>query len=345
LTEKLETHIPSGRFDEIKAQAKAHWRGVLVSVTVAGTAQLLSEHHGAPAMLLALLLGIALNFLGEEGRAVSGIAFSARSLLRLGVALLGVRISAGMVAALGWHLVALVVGAVVATIVLGLLVARFFGHKWRFALLTSGSVAICGASAAMAIAAILPKDERSEERLLFTVMGVTIMSTMAMILYPPIVDYLALSDQMAGVFLGGTIHDVAQVAGAGFSVSQEAGDTAVMVKLIRVAMLAPVVLVASVMIRTYATLPEGSEKPPILPGFVIGFLVLATLNSFGMIPTALVDLISQVSRYLLLIAVAAVGMKTNLTQIMNVGGKAIALIIVETLFIAGFVLVGIQLLT
>lgn len=328
------------------AQAfRLYFPGVAVAVTVAATAQLLSEHHGAPAMLLALLLGIALNFVGEEGRTMAGVGFAARTVLRLGVALLGVRISAMMVMELGWQLIALTVLGVVATILFGLLIARFFGHKWRFALLTAGSVAICGASAAMAIAAILPKDARSEERLLFTVMGVTVMSTIAMIAYPPIVEAFGLNAQMAGVFLGGTIHDVAQVAGAGFSISQEAGDTAVLVKLIRVSMLVPVVLFVSMMIRSFAAAPDGAERPPLLPGFVVGFLALATLNSLGLIPALLCDLMSETSRYLLLTAVAAVGMKTNLKQVLEVGGAAIALIVTQTLFIAVFILTGIYLLT
>lgn len=324
---------------------RLYFPGVAVAITVAATAQLLSEHHGAPAMLLALLLGIALNFVGEEGRTSAGVGFAARTVLRIGVALLGVRISAMMVMSLGWQLIALTVLGVVVTISFGLLIAPLFGHKWRFALLTAGSVAICGASAAMAIAAILPKDARSEERLLFTVMGVTVMSTIAMIAYPPIVEALGLSEDMAGVFLGGTIHDVAQVAGAGFSISQEAGDTAVLVKLIRVSMLAPVVLVASMLIRSFAAAPDDGQRPPLLPTFVVGFLALATLNSLGLIPAALSDLMSETSRYLLLTAVAAVGMKTNLKQVLGVGGAAIALIVTQTLFIAVFILSGIYLLT
>ncbi|MBO9476444.1 putative sulfate exporter family transporter [Shimia sp. R11_0] len=329
----------------IKEAFHKNFPGVAVAITVAATAQLLSEHHGAPAMLLALLFGIALNFLGEEGRTVAGVGFSARTLLRIGVALLGVRISAMSVMALGWSLIALTILGVATTIGFGLFIARFLGHKWRFATLTAGSVAICGASAAMAIAAILPKDDRSEERLLFTVMGVTVMSTIAMIAYPAIVTQLELGDQMAGVFLGGTIHDVAQVAGAGFSISQEVGDTAVLVKLIRVSMLAPVVLIASLLIRSLVKTPTTGERPPILPGFVLGFLALATLNTFGAIPAPICDLLSDMSRYFLLTAVAAVGMKTNLKQVLGVGGAAIALIIVETLFIAGFILAGIYLLT
>ncbi|MEM1301467.1 MAG: putative sulfate exporter family transporter [Pseudomonadota bacterium] len=335
----------AGRFDGLKQTAIDYFPGVLVSVMVAIAAQFLSEHYATPAMLLALLLGIALGFLGQEGKTVSGIAFSARSLLRLGIAILGVRISMGLIADLGTNLILLVIGAVALTIGFGLLVARFFGHKWRFAFLTAGSVAICGASAAMAISAILPRDERSEERLLFTVMGVTVLSTVAMIGYPILSNYLALSPLQAGVFLGGTIHDVAQVVGAGFTISEETGDTATLVKLIRVALLAPVVLIASLMIRSFATLPEDGTRPPLLPAFVIGFLVMAALNSFGLIPAVIASFLSDVSRWLLLIAIAAVGMKTNLKQVLSVGGAAIALIVVETVFIGVIVLGGIEVLT
>ena len=165
----------------IKARTGLLFPGIMVAVIVAITAKFLSEHYATPAMLLALLLGIAVSFLGEEGKTVDGISFSARTLLRLGVALLGVRVSMTLMLGLGWDLIAQVVGGVLETIAFGLVVARLFGHKWRFAFLTAGSVAICGASAAMAISAILPKDERSEERLIFTVLGVTVLCTIEMI--------------------------------------------------------------------------------------------------------------------------------------------------------------------
>ncbi|MDC0660543.1 putative sulfate exporter family transporter [Leisingera sp. SS27] len=330
---------------EIKRKAYLLLPGVAVSAIVAITAQFLAEHYATPAMLLALLLGIAVSFLSEEGKAIPGIAFSARSLLRLGVAFLGVRVSMVLMMELGWDLIALVAGGVVATIVFGFAVARVFGHEWRFALLTASSVAICGASAAMAVSAILPSDERSEERLIFTVLGVTVLSTMAMIAYPILVNLLELNSIQAGVFLGGTIHDVAQVVGAGFSISEQTGDIATLVKLMRVAMLAPIVLLASLMIRSFTELPSGGNRPPVLPGFVITFLVLAGINSFGVIQPAVTEFLSQASRWLLLTAIAAVGMKTNLKQVLAVGGSAIAVIIIETLFIAGLILAGIEMLT
>lgn len=319
--------------------------GFLVSAVVAVTAQFLSEHYGAPAMLMALLLGIAFHFLAEEGRCAPGIAFTSRTVLRIGVALLGARISVELMIGLGPELIGLVVAGVILTILFGLAGARFLGRGWRFGLLTGGSVAICGASAAMAMSAVMPKNEHSERNLIFTVLAVTIMSTVAMIVYPIITAGLDMDDRATGVFLGGTIHDVAQVVGAGFSVSEETGDTATLVKLIRVTMLAPVVLVMSVAFRKYASEDsESGKRPPLVPFFVLMFLAFATVNSLGGMPEFAAETMSQLSRWALLISIAAVGMKTSLKRIVEVGGQAIVLIVIETIFIAGFVLCGIALL-
>ena len=234
----------------------------------------------------------------------------------------------------------MIVGAVLATIFFGLACARFFGYRQKFAFLSAGAVAICGASAAMAISAILPKDERSEERLVFTVVGVTILSTIAMITYPILADRLGLGELATGVFLGATIHDVAQVVGAGFSVSQETGEISAVVKLVRVAMLAPVIIVASLVIRSMAKTQTqgGGQAAPLIPLFVIGFFALLTLNSLGLVPPALADLAGEAARWALLSAIAAVGMKTSLKDVLNVGGAAIGLLVAETLFIAALVL-------
>ncbi|MEX0350102.1 MAG: YeiH family protein [Paracoccaceae bacterium] len=320
-------------------------QGFLVSAVVAAAAQFLSEHYGAPAMLMALLLGIAFHFLAEDGPCKPGIEFTSRTVLRFGVALLGARISVELMVGLGAGLITVVVIAVVATILFGLLGARLLGRGWRFGLLTGGSVAICGASAAMAISAVLPKNEHSERNLIFTVLAVTCLSTVAMIVYPILTEAFDFNSEYSGVFLGGTIHDVAQVVGAGFSVSDETGEVATLVKLIRVAMLAPVVLVISVLVRKYAE--DGAtdgKRPPVLPFFVVGFLIFAVLNSLGLIPAAVVDVMSSLSRWALLISIAAVGMKTSLKRILDVGGQAIVLIVAETIFIAIFVLLGVVLI-
>lgn len=323
--------------------------GFLVSAVVAAAAQFLSEHYGAPAMLMALLLGIAFHFLAEEGRCVPGIAFTSRTVLRLGVALLGARISVELLMGLGVELIGLVIAGVILTIGVGLIGARLLGRGWRFALLTGGSVAICGASAAMAIAAVLPKNEHSERNLIFTVLGVTVLSTVAMIAYPILTGALGLDHRATGVFLGGTIHDVAQVVGAGFSVSDETGETATLVKLIRVTMLAPVVLVFSLAIRRLVEdvtpgATGAAARPPLVPAFVLAFLALAAVNSLGLVPEILASLLGDLSRWALLISIAAVGMKTSLRTILDVGGQAIVLIVAETIFIAAFILAGLALL-
>jgi len=319
-------------------------RGIAVSVVIGICAQFLSEHYGAPAMLMALLLGIAFNFLSEEGRCVEGIGFTARTVLRMGVALLGARISVELLIGLGWQLILLVILGVVITIAFALLGARVLGRGWRFALLTGGSVAICGASAAMAIAAVLPKNEHSERNLLFTVLGVTVLSTIAMITYPMVAQAFGLDDRAIGVFLGGTIHDVAQVVGAGFSVSDTAGETATLVKLIRVSMLAPVVLIMALLFRDMESEGVDSDKPvtkpPLIPSFVVAFLIFAALNSIGLIPAVVSHFLGEVSRWALLIAIAAVGMKSSPKTIFNVGGQAILLIVAETVFLGIFILVG-----
>jgi uncharacterized integral membrane protein (TIGR00698 family) len=266
--------------------------------------------------------------------------------LRIGVALLGARISVELLIGLGANLILLVVAGVVATILFALLGAKLLGRGWRFALLTGGAVAICGASAAMAIAAVLPRNEHSERNLLFTILGVTVLSTVAMIAYPLLAHALNLTEQDIGVFLGGTIHDVAQVVGAGFSVSDIAGDTATLVKLIRVCLLAPVVLIFALLFRdmkdTAANDDTPSGKPPLIPGFVLAFLLFATLNSIGLMPAVVSDFLSDVSRWALLTAIAAVGMKTSLKSIFDVGSQAIILIVAETIFIGLFILAGIS---
>ncbi|MEM5583968.1 MULTISPECIES: YeiH family protein [unclassified Roseibium] len=326
----------------LKDRANRLFPGLVIAGLVAIAAQFLNEHYGAPAMLMAILLGMPLNFLAEEQRTAEGIAFSARSLLRLGVALLGVRISVDMVQALGLPFLLLVICGVLATIGFSLLIGRLFGKDRLFSFLSGGAVAICGASAAMAIGSILPKREHAERDLAFTVITVTVLSTLAMIFYPILTSALGLSMDETGVFLGGTIHDVAQVVGAGFSISEETGDLSTLVKLIRVTLLAPIVLVAALILRS-STGPDAA-RPPLMPGFVIAFLVLAALNSFGLIPEPAKDLAGQVSRWALLAAIAAVGMKTSIPKLLEVGGPAIWMLATQTAFLALFVLGGIWLI-
>lgn len=322
----------------LHAQASRQLPGVIVSAIVAVAAMFLSDHYGAPVMLFALLLGMALNFLSQEGRCAPGIDFTAKQLLRLGVALLGLRITAAQVTALGWQPVAMVVVAVALTIGCGIVLARLMGFRMFFGLLSGGAVAICGASAALALSAAMPQHPLKERATLFTVIGVSTLSTLAMVLYPMITQLLGLDALGAGFFIGGTIHDVAQVVGAGYSLSHEAGDAATLVKLMRVAMLLPVIALAAWLARRHE-LAQGGEgapgpRPPLLPWFAVAFAVLVAVNSTGWLPGAVVAAGKSASQACLIASMAAIGMKTHLKEILTVGWKPVALMVAETVFLA-----------
>ncbi|MFV3075904.1 YeiH family protein [Niveispirillum fermenti] len=325
-------------------RARTAMPGLVATMVVALAATYLSDHYNAPSMVFALLLGMALNSLPGEPRYAPGIALSARTLLRLSVALLGLRITFAQIGELGWSTAAMVACAVPLTIGFGWLVARVTGIGTRFGVLSGGAVGICGASAAMAIAAAWPRKD-AERDTVVVIACVTTLSTLAMLAYPAIGGWLGLDAQAAGRFFGGSIHDVAQVVGAGYSQSPQAGDTATVVKLMRVAMLLPVVVAITVLAtrrRATAGTGDGEARVTPLPGFLIAFVLLAGVNGMGWVPGPVATGLSELSRWLLLISVAALGMKTSARDIMAVGRAAITLVVAETLFIALFVLAWIE---
>jgi len=314
--------------------------GVLACAVVAFAATFLSQHYGAPVMLFALLLGIAMNFLSADGPCAPGIEFTARTLLRVGVALLGLRITAGQIAELGFGPVLLVVVSVVLTISVSMLAARLLGFQTLFGLLSGGAVAICGASAALALAAALPAHPQKERATLFTVISVSALSTLAMIGYPMLAQALGLDARSAGIFLGATIHDVAQVVGAGYGMSRETGDIATFVKLLRVAMLLPVIVFAVLLTRRHHAGDAGERgpRPPLLPWFAVAFALLVAVNSLQVLPAAVPALGSEASRWCLVAAIAGIGMKTQLKELATVGFKPVALMLGETAFLAALAL-------
>ncbi|MEO1091645.1 MAG: putative sulfate exporter family transporter [Pseudomonadota bacterium] len=303
--------------------------GVALCFVIAFAATFLSEHYGGPVMLFALLLGMALHFLSQEGAAVEGIEFSARRLLRIGIALLGARITVDDITALGAGPALLVVACVCTTLLTGLLLATVAGRGWRFGILVGGSVGICGASAALAISAVLPPNERLERDTLFTVVAVTALSTLAMIVYPVVYAAAGFDDVGIGILLGATIHDVAQVVGAGYAVSETTGDVATYVKLLRVALLpAVVVVLALVLTRT-----SGRTAAP-LPWFAVAFFGLMLINSAGWVPAAVVGVLNDLSRWLLVVAIVALGLKTSLQAMAALGWGHLAVVVGTTLALA-----------
>jgi len=320
--------------------------GVLTAVTIALAASFLAERYDGPQLLFALLFGMAFNFAAEGPRVKAGIDFASKKILRFGVALLGARIGLEQIAALGAAPALIVVAAVAGTILCGWLLSRLLRRPAAEGLLTGGAVAICGASAALAISAVLPQGKDHQRFTLLTVVGVTTLSTVAMVIYPLIAESLALDARGAAIFLGGSIHDVAQVVGAGFMISPAVGDGATLVKLLRVALLVPVVVIFAQIFRTAGAGGEAAAgaRPPLLPGFLVAFIALVALNSFGAVPPELARWLSDLSRWCLVIAIAALGVKTSFRQLADLGWMPVVMIVGETLFIAALVLAGVMLL-
>ncbi len=341
------TRLVSNRLNRLGQSIIRLTPGLALAGLVAMSAQFVAEHSQAPAMMMALLFGLVINFVHDADPKVGpGIEFGAKSVLKLGIILLGTRISVDAILLVGWQTFALVASGVFATMIFGLLVGRLFGIERPFAILTAGAVAICGASAALAISTVLPKTKDSEQQLFVTIIGVTTLSTVAMILYPALLSSIGVSDSISGRIIGAAIHDVAQVVGAGFSVSEQAGDTATLVKLLRVSLLAPTVIILSLTMRRRPRAEKNCEsKTPIIPLFVVGFFCLAFLNSLGLIPDPLQAPLSTASKAALLTAIAAVGVKTNLKQVATIGYAPIALMVLETVFIAFIATVGFLIIT
>lgn len=339
---------------------RVHYPGLLLCVMIALAATFLAEHYGGPQLLYALLIGLSFHFIMKNPQAKPGVDFCGRTVLRLGVALLGARITLGQVAQLGIGSALLIIGAVALTIAFGVLLARWLDRPRDEGFLSGGSVAICGASAALAVASVLPQNPRNERFTLLTVVGVTVLSTIAMILYPFILKWLEATPQHSGLFLGGTIHDVAQVVAAGMMLGSEAGDTATVVKLFRVMLLTPAVVVIALLYRrqmaqatadaAQAVAADGkpsassSAAVPLIPGFLLAFIVLMLLASSQVFPKTWVDAASNASRWCLVAAIAAAGVKTSFEELLKLGWQPVLMLVAETLFIAALVAMGMLLL-
>lgn len=341
--------LPSSAADTARpAWLPQHLRQLLpgagLSCVIAMAATLMSTLHGGPQLLYALFFGVAFHYLSHDAKTRPGIEFCSRTVLRLGVGLLGARITASQIAGLGWSTAAIVIAAVVTTLMCGVLLGRGLGMNRAQSVLAGGAVAICGASAALAISAVLPRNKYDERFTLTVVVTVTVLSTLAMMIYPLIAKLLHLSPELAGLFLGGTIHDVAQVVGAGYMLNQETGDYATIVKLFRVSMLAVVVVMVSSLFKRQREASESAStgaKPALVPWFLWVFVALVIINSVGGVPAAVQSGLNDVSRACLVVAIAALGMKTSFGQLARAGWRPFALLMIETLWMAGFVLAAI----
>lgn len=316
------------------------WPGIGLAAALAMAATTVSHLHGGPTLLYALLFGVALHHLSRDPVTKNGIEFCSRDVLRLGVGLLGARITAQQIAALGWTTALTVIAAIATTFAFALLLGRFLGMTRAQSVLSGGAVAICGASAALAISAVLPRERQGDRFTLTVVVAVTLMSTLAMVVYPVLTRALDLPPEIAGIFLGATIHDVAQVVGAGYTLGLEAGDVATVVKMLRVSLLAVVVLVITFAFRRAAqeSDPEVesglSPRQPVLPWFLWMFIAMVGLNSIGAVNGTLSAGLNELSRACLVTAISALGLKTSVAQLARAGWRPMLMVGAETLWLA-----------
>jgi uncharacterized integral membrane protein (TIGR00698 family) len=248
-------------------------------------------------------------------------------LLRIGIVLVGARVTLAQIAGLGWVALAAIIVIVALTMGSGVLTGRKTGFGSAFGTLAGGAVAICGASAAMALATTLGERRVSQAQLALVLVGISAMSAAAMVVYPILCHLLGYDDRQAGFVLGAAIHDVAQSLGAGYSFSPGAGQNAAIVKLTRVALLAP----ALALTGYFFPGEDGGRSALRLPWFVVGFFVLAAINSTGIVPARVGDGATMLATGLLVCAVTATGIRSPMQTLLKAGPKPLLIILVSSL--------------
>ena len=322
--------------------------GAVAVLAVAG-APLVARIVPIPAMVLALLIGISLNRVAARPVFQPGLVFCIKQLLRWAVALLGLRIALGDIVALGLATGILVVVSMVVTIAAGFVFARLLGLTAPYGALAGVGTAVCGASATLATSAVLPDYAGKDTDVVFVVVAVNALATLAIVTYPPLCAALGLGDQLTGVMLGATIHDVAQVVGAGYAVSDTAGNAAVIVKLFRVFLLLPVVLATGWWFARKGAAANAARVP--VPVFAFVFLGLCVVNSVLPSIDAVAPLYAAVKTVLvmastggLLVAIAALGLGTSIAAVGTLGWRHIATVGATTLVILVVVTAGLALM-
>jgi uncharacterized integral membrane protein (TIGR00698 family) len=304
-------------------------KGVALAVALAGAGYALATLPVLKVigtLCVALLVGIAWRTaFGVPEGAGGGVKFAAKTLLRLGIVLMGARLNYGLIATAGPAVLALDLAVVVLGIAgLALLAARA-GLPRDLGILMAVGTGICGASAVVAASTVIKAKEED------TTLGVALMGllgTLGVFLYVLVGPFLGLSPRGLGVLTGSTLHEVAQVVAAAFTWGTESGDMATMVKLTRVVLLAPALLVVGWAHRRTTAGEAGrvryTWKEPPIPWFVVGFLAVGGVNTLGWLPDAVQGGLVQASIFLMAIAMAAMGLNTDLAMIRRTGWKAIA---------------------
>jgi uncharacterized integral membrane protein (TIGR00698 family) len=290
-------------------------------------------------LLMAILLGAAAaNLVSLPARLKPGLTFSAKRLLRVGVALLGLQLMFSDIASLGIGMIAVVVAIVVLGIGGTMFVGRLLGLDWKQRFLIACGFSICGAAAVAAVDGVI---DAEEEEVLTAVALVVIFGTCMIPALPLLAHLLGLDERDAGLWAGGSIHEVAQVVAAGGAIGGSAIAAAVVVKLARVVMLAPVIAVVSARQRRISSSANGFRRPPLIPLFVVGFLACATLRSVDVLPAGLLADAKVVQTALLTAAMFALGAGVKIATMRRVGVRPFVLACVSTVWVSGIALGGV----
>jgi uncharacterized integral membrane protein (TIGR00698 family) len=320
--------------------------GLLMASTVAASAYWLRELPGLSAfspLILAILIGTAFhNVVGTPAVAKAGVAFSMRRLLRCGIILLGFQLTVSQIVEVGHRGFLIIATTLAATFVFTIWMGRVLGVERKLTQLIAAGTSICGASAVIATNTVTNGDD---EDVAYAVACVTIFGSIAMFAYPLLPTLLHLDPHAFGLWSGASIHEIAQVVAAAFQDGKTAGEFGTIAKLSRVMLLAPVVIVLGWVASRRApgdVSASAASRPP-MPWFVLGFIAVAGLNSVVSIPAADRAWIATVTTFLLSVALAAMGLETDIRKLAARGIRPALLGALAFLFIASFSLVLIKL--
>ena len=329
------------------SKIQSYTPGLLVCILAGILAAHISKITMIPVMLLAIIIGLLLHVLNSVSILKDGINWSSRGLLYTGVALMGLRIDLTDLSQVGFMAPLFVILTLITTLLVGYAIARALGQSKDFSILMSGAVGICGVSAAAAICSALEDNPLRDAQLAITVAGITVLSTLAMLLYPFISNALNLNILESGIFMGGGIHNVSQAVGAGYAVSNEAGDLAVIFKLIRVSMLLPVIIIISLVWGKGSSTPYPNVRSKLkasTPPFLVVFCLLALLSCLNIVPDLAKNAGNISAHWALIISLVAIGIKTDTRLVMKVGAMPLTIMTLTTAFMGAMLLIGISLI-
>ena len=300
-------------------------------------------------LVLAVVLGALISNFGllpETCRL--GLGFSARNLLRLGIVLLGLQLSFTQVRQLGAPGLALVIIVVAITFTGTQWLGKKLGLSSGLSLLVATGFSICGASA---IAAMRPVSDADDDDMAYAIALVTICGTLAIFLLPVTGEIIGFSGAQFGSWVGASVHDVAQTVATASSGNDDAQHAAIVVKLTRVMLLAPLVAGVSFARRrkqkiahTTRSSNENAKLPPVIPLFIIGFIAAVTINSVFNLPNSVLSDAKTIEKALLASALVGLGAGVNARKLRRVGSRPLALGLISWLLIATLSAFGVKLL-